>query len=66
MGKYKKEEKDEKKKQTTKQPTKQNQTRSVFFLMKRAGGKAEFPENYECVGIPDSIILMAWSLSRLH
>lgn len=65
MGKYKKEEKYEKKK-TTKQPTKQNQTRSVFFLMKSAGGKSEFPENYECVGTPDSIILMAWRLSRLH
>lgn len=55
-----------KKKKPTKQPTKQNQTRSVFFLMKSAGGKSEFPENYECVGTPDSIILMAWRLSRLH
>lgn len=34
--------------------------------MRRAEHEAEFPENYECMGNPNSIILMAWSLSRLH
>lgn len=50
MGKYKQEGK---------------KNKSVFFLMRRAGRKAEFPESDECVGTPNSIILTAWSLSRL-
>lgn len=32
--------------------------------MRRAGHEAELPENCECVGNPNSIILQAWSLTR--